>query len=339
MQYRDSVERSAEYLRLALGHMAQQSAGLHPVSYAVWYEYVSGRNSELNRELDTFKSSGKKLDDETTLALYTKYVAELDQRKMEDVGGKLQRVIAEMSETSQKSHIEAGLYGDVLERWHGKLDRAAGGLNLQSGVDTILRDTHAIRSSIGELRQVLDTSRTEVEQLRQELSRARQEALIDSLTGLLNRKGFDQSIESMLAYHAQEGTPLSLLMIDIDHFKQVNDGYGHLFGDRVIRSIAQAIKNGIKGGDVACRYGGEEYAVILPNTPAAGAMAVAEQLRNAIGRGRIRRIDREDSVGNITVSIGAASVEKGETRTGLIGRADAALYAAKQSGRDRVSMS
>ena len=337
MQHRDNMERSAEYLRLAISHMAQQAAGLHPVSYAVWYEYVSGRNDALNRELEGYRSKGQKLSDETTLELYMKHVAELDQGTIDDAGSRLQRVIAEVTETAMRSHAQAKRYGEALERFGSELGGEAKNQTVERGVRTILEDTDTIKTSIGGLRQVLDSSRSEIEQLRLELSRARQEALVDALSGLLNRKGFDQSLESTIAWHAQEGSPISLLMIDIDHFKRVNDTYGHLFGDRVIRGIAQGIKNGIKGGDIASRFGGEEFAVILPNTRLEGALAVAEQLRAGISRARIRRIDRDEYVGNITISIGAACLEKGEGSTSLIGRADAALYAAKQQGRNRVA--
>jgi diguanylate cyclase len=337
MQYRDTLERGAELLRLALGHMAQQSSGLHPVSYAVWYEYVSGRNHALTRELDALRSRGEKLTDETTLGIYMKHVAEIDQRTVDSVGGKLNQVIADITETALRSQDRAGDYGRTLERWQGKLESPERGPDLWEGIESILDETRAIKTSIGDLRQVLDTSRSEVEALRTELTRARQEALVDALSGLLNRKGFDQTLQSMMAYHAQAGGSLALLMIDIDHFKQINDTYGHLFGDRVIRSVAQTIKAGIKGGDIAARFGGEEFTVLLPNTPMHGATAVGEQLRQGVAKTRIRRIDREESIGNITVSVGVAVLASDESMTDFVGRADSALYAAKDQGRNRVA--
>ena len=339
MQYRDSVERSAEYLRLALAHMGQQAAGLHPVSYAVWYEYVSGRNNALSHELEGYRASGQKLDDDTTLALFRRHVADLDQDTVDEVGGKLHRVIDEITTSSARSRADASAYGTSLERWQSQLAQPSQEPARRSDVESILRETQTIKSSLGDLHRVLDESRSEVEHLRMELTRARQEALVDALSGLLNRKGFDQSIQALMAQHEAELASLSILMIDIDHFKQINDTYGHLFGDRVIRGIAQAIKRGIKGSDVACRYGGEEFSVILPNTRLEGALTLAEQLRTTIARGRIRRIDRDESVGNITISIGVASMRPFESTSEFVGRADAALYAAKGTGRNRVSAS
>jgi diguanylate cyclase len=127
-------------------------------------------------------------------------------------------------------------------------------------------------------------------------------------------------------------------MIDIDHFKVLNDSFGHVFGDRVIRSVGELLKATVKGQDVVARYGGEEFALLLPETPLPGAQVVAERLRDAVARSRIRRLNSEETIGSITISAGVASYRPGESVATFIDRADAALYNSKTQGRNRVSI-
>ncbi|MBI5108197.1 MAG: GGDEF domain-containing protein, partial [Rhodocyclales bacterium] len=128
------------------------------------------------------------------------------------------------------------------------------------------------------------------------------------------------------------------LMADIDHFKQVNDTYGHVFGDKVLRAVAQILQDNVKGKDTAARYGGEEFIVLLPDTPLEGARQLAERIRGIVERCRIKRSGDQGAVANIMVSLGAASLRGGERATDFIARADAALYTSKTSGRNRVTV-
>jgi diguanylate cyclase len=118
----------------------------------------------------------------------------------------------------------------------------------------------------------------------------------------------------------------------------VNDTHGHVLGDKVLRAVAQILRSSIKGRDVAVRFGGEEFAVLLPDTSLSGAASLAEQIRASVARGRIRRNDGDEYVGNITLSVGVAAAEAGDTLEALIERADEAMYAAKHAGRNRVSI-
>jgi len=162
----------------------------------------------------------------------------------------------------------------------------------------------------------------------------------DGLTGLHNRRHFDETLDHELKRARREKQPLSLLLLDVDHFKQFNDHYGHPAGDVCLQQVASALKaTVVRPGDLAARYGGEEFVAILPSTDAAGALKVAEAVRCAISDLGIEH--GFSSAGNVvTVSVGAATVipdEKSHAET-LIGAADQALYQAKESGRNRVMM-
>jgi diguanylate cyclase (GGDEF)-like protein/PAS domain S-box-containing protein len=156
------------------------------------------------------------------------------------------------------------------------------------------------------------------------------QATTDALTGLKNRVVFHNRLLEMLAVAARQCSPLSLLLIDIDHFKRINDTHGHLEGDRVLVAIAACLLGHTREQDVVTRYGGEEFAILLPNTSTCDAMVVAEKLR-------VGCRDTVDVEPGLTISIGAASSRAGDSDVTLIGRADAALYASKRAGRDRVT--
>jgi diguanylate cyclase (GGDEF)-like protein len=154
----------------------------------------------------------------------------------------------------------------------------------------------------------------------------------DSLTGLANRRLFDESLSREAARSQRLGAPLSLLVFDIDHFKQVNDSYGHQTGDRVLREVAAALVTNTKGFDVAARYGGDEFVVLLPGCKLDDAQRVAQRVQ--------REIARQVGDAPVTVSAGVATMpDNAHDSERLIAAADAALYEAKRTGRDRVTAS
>lgn len=129
---------------------------------------------------------------------------------------------------------------------------------------------------------------------------------------------------------------MSLMLTDIDHFKTFNDNFGHLTGDQVLRLVAMSVKHNVKGEDTTARYGGEEFAVILPNTILRAAVTVAEHIRRAVIAKELMKRSTGEHLGRMTISIGVATLRKGDTGQSLIERADTCLYAAKRHGRNRV---
>jgi diguanylate cyclase (GGDEF)-like protein len=161
------------------------------------------------------------------------------------------------------------------------------------------------------------------------------EAITDGLTGLFLKRYFQIQLEIELKRVQRHRRPMSLLMLDIDHFKAINDTYGHVKGDVILREVSRLVKSCVRETDIASRYGGEELAVILPETPSLEAAAIAERMRKEIAALRFPHDGTELS---ITMSVGVHSVEGGaEARSEeVIQKADAALYEAKKSGRNRV---
>jgi diguanylate cyclase (GGDEF)-like protein len=164
------------------------------------------------------------------------------------------------------------------------------------------------------------------------LDTCEEDALTDHLTGLANRRRFERQLEREVARTLRYGHAFSLLMLDIDHFKQVNDNYGHEAGDEAIKSVAKSLQEGTRGIDLAARIGGEEFAIVLTETRLKDAMDVAERLRLAI------RSIKTPLVGQIAASFGVAECpSSAQTARELLAGADAALYQAKRQGRDRVA--
>lgn len=165
-----------------------------------------------------------------------------------------------------------------------------------------------------------------------------QMATTDAVTGLYNRHYLTSHMETQLQAAKRKDKPLSVMMMDIDHFKKVNDTHGHAVGDRVLREFAQRIARNIRGVDLASRYGGEEFVVMMPETPIDWAKMIAERLREEVASTGFAVLGKGEMV-DVTVSIGVAASADESTPQTLLEAADDALYAAKDSGRNRVVLS
>src|SRR5262249_11298794 len=157
------------------------------------------------------------------------------------------------------------------------------------------------------------------------------ESLTDALTALGNRKFFDAALSKAVTDAHAENAPLALLMADLDDFKAINDSFGHVVGDRVLRYVAGTLKQSIKGTDIAARYGGEEFAVVLPRTTLRAAVEVADQLRRTVMKGELVRRSTGEMQTRVTISIGVAALHNRTSPQALIEAADVCLYAAKRS--------
>ncbi len=164
-------------------------------------------------------------------------------------------------------------------------------------------------------------------------------ASTDALTNLPNRRQFDATLHKEWYRALRDGTPLSLLMIDVDRFKPLNDRFGHQIGDAFLALVGQVIRDNVRrAGDMAARYGGEEFAVVLPSTTAAGALEIAEIMRRAVAEADTRGIVEGGYPLSVSIGVGAAVALAGGGSASLVHSADAALYQAKRNGRNRVEI-
>jgi len=337
MKYAKNRDESEEILRLVIKKMASHPAACTPYCYAMWYEHISGINPALSEAINKALADGSKLDDDQVEDFYANFLSNTNRDKQLKLQQNLLLLLTNISGFTAESDKQALDFGNNLQSYEESLKRDLDPEALSVLLDKMVGDTKMMRSSIMNLQSELATSKQKVEMLHVELESARAEAHNDPLTGTLNRRGFEIVAQKNLDDVAKLDKGLSLLMVDIDHFKNVNDSYGHLFGDKVLTTIASTLKSKIKGQDELARLGGEEFAVLLPETQLVGAQAVAESIRKSIEKTRIYRLDSDESVG-LTISIGITIYSSDDNLTKLLDRADKALYVSKQSGRNKISV-
>ena len=335
MRYEQDRNASGEILRLLIQKMAAHPAAFNPLNYTVWYEFTTGINPSLTGELSKLLDSGEKLDDKAIEKLYLKHISDSN---IDEQRESIQQLLGEIAGFTAEADKQANQFGNSLQTYGDTLKQNMDASKLDALISNMAGDTSKMRGSIQNLQSELAASKDQVEKLHKELQSARGEALIDPLTGIFNRRGFEGVAKQTFDDQSALAKGVSLLMVDIDHFKKVNDTYGHLFGDKIIRVIAETLKSKIRGHDSVARLGGEEFAVLLTETDAEGARAVAENLRQSIEKGKIKRLDTQDQISGITISIGVSTYAKGKSVVDMLDQADKALYVSKEQGRNRTTV-
>ena len=339
MQYTETRDKSAELMRSVVAHMSQHDAAFNPINYSVWYEYVAGINARLTEALDQLRREEPRLSNASIERLYREHIAGVDDQTMDRISRDFQEVMTSVADNVQRTGERAGAFGAELNDLHSALLTTADPAALQSHLQLALRRSQEMQSAAAALKAQADTSRQEIERLRTDLSRAREEVFVDSLTKVLNRKGLDHQLERLLLQPLTDQSTHGLVMVDIDHFKRVNDEHGHLMGDQVLAGLGELLRKVVcEPSHMVARYGGEEFAILLPNTTLEAAAALAERVRATAKAMKLRKRNTQDVVLSITVSAGAAALQHGESANDWIARADAALYRSKANGRDQVSL-
>lgn len=333
----DEHERTMAFAEVALGQIRSLRQTAIPRNYEIWYVYAAGYNPALNQVINETLSRNGRLTESDLEHVYETYLSQIRVSERIDTVGA--RVISEINDVVSALNVaiedSTNFDSDLTEaaaRLTGSTDSAI----IRQVVATLVSATKQMKEKNFEIESRLSSSKQEIASLQQSLEAIRAESLTDPLTGLGNRKFFDRTLDDMIESAHAHGDPLSLLMLDIDHFKSFNDNYGHLTGDQVLRLVALSLKQNIKGLDVTARYGGEEFAVILPNTGLRQAITVADHIRRAVMSKELKKKSTGEILGRVTISIGAATLTAGDSAHALIERADACLYAAKRNGRNRV---
>jgi diguanylate cyclase len=320
---------------MVLPLMARHSAGFHPLSYSVWYEYVAGFNPALRAAIDARLLQTPLLSDRDIEELFDAHVAMRDIDSSARMRAQIARMIDHVDGVAVDAGQEVQHYGTELDGYRDRLRDDGGKESVDQVVESLIGETTRVRVKTGIYHEHLKKSSEEVERLRGELELVQGLALTDPLTGLLNRRGFDSQMQR-ISHGSVQGC--TLLIVDIDHFKAINDAHGHLLGDKVIIAVANVLRGCIGDRGPIARIGGEEFAVLLSHTSSAGGVELAERIRAAVERGKIRRADTDESIGNVTVSLGLATCGENEQFEAMSARADRALYQSKTAGRNRVTV-
>ncbi len=333
----DEHERTLAFAEVALGQIKALCQSAAPRNYEIWYNYATGYNPSLNQMLNEMRAGTGTLSQSDLDQIHAKFFSSAritDQ--IDSVGGKVIDKIDEVMAVIETSIGSTTKQTENLADMSQQLGRAKDREAVRTVLKSLAQSVKEMERSNRTLESLLTESKQEINHLQHNLETVRTESLTDPLTMLANRKYFDEALAKAIAESNKDGDPISLLMTDIDHFKIFNDTYGHLTGDQVLRLVATAVKRNIKGGDIAARYGGEEFAIVLPDTTLSSATAVADHIRRAVMGKELMKRSTGEHLGRVTISLGVATLHRGETPQALIERADACLYAAKRAGRNAV---
>lgn len=328
----NSTEIIAEHFRLSLSKLGQLKLPVTPINYALIYYYISGQNVDLNSILDDLFEDSANWTDEMASELFSQYVCRCGSEHNNPLVRELSMTIAQILGMVIDLSGKTALSGDNLESHLEVLASSQSPKMILDVASDIIAETRTFVDETRKFESSLQQTTEEIEQLKTKLDSAQQQATIDALTGLNNRRGFDAALSDSISNKRD----FCLLILDIDHFKAVNDTHGHLVGDKVLAGVAKQLSNMVRGNDYLARYGGEEFAIILPDTPVTGAYTVAESIRNTVDRLRLKHSATGKKIGKVTVSIGMACYLPKESSEDFIGRCDSALYRAKAEGRNRT---
>lgn len=333
----DAPQKAIRILDRLVETFKEQKINPSPLNYYVWYQYVKGNIPALRQEMDAILNDPFGYNDRVGKRLYDTYLLEQDKNTSE-----FDRAFRRLIDAMVK---KMNAWSDKLESHTQQLDECSSQLSnpnlnseeIQRITNTVITAASSIKEGSLNIQDEMLRNAEAVQELRKQLLEAQAEALTDELTQIGNRKAFNNAIEE-LTLEAQEAPEnLCLILCDIDHFKQFNDTYGHLVGDSVLRYFANTMQKDKKETETICRYGGEEFAILLINSNLDEAIERSHNIRKAIQSAHLKRKNSSEALKTITASFGVASYQGSiETTQDFIDRADQALYQAKNSGRNCV---
>jgi len=323
-------------LKKTIPLMMKYNVPVLPKNYALWYSYVSNDNPELSKEINSVLASKKTFTDSHASSLFDKHMPSSDQAtnkalsdSVEDFAHSISQSIGFTREDAQKFEQAMDMCHEELNGLDSEVMQTA---QMSSFVDDLISKSLKMKNNAKGFSESLTTAQAEIKLLREKLANSREEALRDELTGALNRRAFNEALESLIS-QKQDGS--SLIICDIDHFKKFNDNHGHLLGDQVLKVVA----NRLSQYDVNAstyRFGGEEFAIIVKEGGNDAAAKLADDLRVKIERLVIKDKKSQKQVAKITCSFGVAQYQVDSTSLSWIEIADQRLYQAKESGRNKV---
>jgi diguanylate cyclase len=301
--------------------------------YTVSYLHHTGEMPGLSAALSKLLTE-KKLDQAAFDQLYEKFLGDIaKETELRETSQRIERSIAGVINQLDVTNDAVSRYGTVLKDFRLKTHELA---LVDDGIAVVCHETQAMEITNRRLGKYLRDSSQEMRLLREHMEELERQANIDSLTGIANRNRFDIALREEISRATEGRQRLSVLMIDIDHFKDFNDMHGHQLGDQVLKLVARYITECTRGSDLVARYGGEEFAVLLPRTALRAGTRVAENIRRHVSAKRVVNRRTGDDLGRIFLSIGVAEYRVGEGVAEVLRRADEALYLAKAKGRNCV---
>ena len=322
--------------RQALEQLEGQRVWPTPLNYEIWAYVLTAPDSPLAKELKRIHETGQPITEEVAETLAAFLPRNRLSEQIRDTGQALSRELASAEQAIRSAQETSETFSTRLEETSRSLEAEPSSAALQGVVADLSDATRQMQAQNAEVERALAASTSEVAMLREQLEEIRKEAATDPLTRLANRRAFDEEIERVRAEAESRGDDFCLVLLDIDHFKKFNDTWGHQTGDQVLRYVASIIRKRVNAPRFASRFGGEEFAIILPGESLFEASPLVNAILKDVSSASIRRRSTNDNLGIITLSAGIASYRAGDSVHDIIERADANLYTAKRRGRNRL---
>lgn len=337
----DSILRSPKAYHLArkaLDAMETHRVWPTALNFELWMHYVAAKDSEVAARIESVIRAGGAFTDQLGEQIAAEFLpaAKLSGEIL-DAGKSLSQELDSVHRAIESARETSEAYGQQLASASETLVEQDADA-VRAMVETLTVATRKVREENMALESQLADTTDELGRLREHLAQVRRDAMTDSLTDLANRKAFDEALNAACAEASANGSPLTLAIVDIDHFKIFNDTWGHQTGDQVIRYVASVIGRIADAPRLAARYGGEEFAVIFPGETPEQAVTAMEAARAEISSRILKRRSTNEDLGAITISTGIALLRPGEASVVLLEDADRALYASKHAGRNRTSV-
>ena len=330
--------KAYEVARVAIEMMETARVWPTALYFELWAHFVADPSGPLAKEIARLLGNGEPITDYVDEDLAHTYLpnARLHDQ-IRDAGDLLSEELATVGRAIRTAQQSSAAYGEHLAGATEKLTARLDHDGLERIIRGLTQATTRVNSENQVLEQRLADSTAEVSRLRDHLAQVRRDATTDGLTNLANRKSFDDELERACAEASQNGAPLMLAVLDIDHFKNFNDTWGHQTGDQVIRYVASVIGRVGAPPRFAARYGGEEFAMIFAGETERQVDRTLHHILDEVASRRLKRRSTNEELGAVTISAGFAERLPGEPPVALMERADAALYESKRTGRNRVS--
>ena len=329
--------KSAENLKKAVPLMMKYKVPTTPLNYALWYAYVSDERPDLNVQLDDLMANNDVCPPIQVESLYREFVAKDTESEAWELRTSIDKMLIQLDKSIIDTHKDTSSFQKSFEKTFVDINSVEQeGLSVEE-VSLLLKklqvESQVVHRSTAFFCESLENAKGEIASLKAQLEKSQKQALYDSLTGLLNRHAFDTELS---AYLATSNEGLCLILGDIDHFKNFNDQWGHLLGDQVLKAVGRKLNDSMRNGASAYRFGGEEFAILIPQSKLRLARHFAESLRKLVEKLTLKDKRTGKKINNITISFGVVEIQKADTISNLIARADEYLYEAKRLGRNRV---
>jgi diguanylate cyclase len=327
-----SLNLSEDVAIKALSRLSQLGLDPTPELYSIWYSYYKGEDCDLTAKID------KIIADNPNNIQPIHFISAVNSVRKENIAlnefsDDSLRLIDSTYENASSVSENTRRLGHFIRDTSNDVSK-----NSQDIIQEIQEETNLVMLENERLHRLIEAERSKMDVIKKNLAVIKAELITDSLTGVHNRRHFDDCLSRAIKETSLTGKPLSLFIFDIDHFKKFNDTHGHIVGDTVLKFVGNTMKTVLpEKTHHLFRYGGEEFAIIFDGITKGDAMKYSQMLSNAISKKEITKKSTNEKIGNITISGGVAEKMKRETQQMLISRADVALYVSKNKGRNQIN--